>query len=803
MKTNVTLCTLFCLFLSLGNFLQSQSVPYLQNFKLQQPGLTSPDDDLTSKLQQHRYLIELQNANGNSRIAWQREQAAQPAATPSAVQSFLQNLMQQPPATSGLAQQASAKNDLVHFRGESMRLDSTYQYDGDPAVLEVPDSKIYYEYDENDRLTGQLTKLKFGQYYLDFTRNLYSYDEKGNLTADDLQFWNNAWEPRQSTQFVYDENGRLIQKTMTFALSPWQDETHELVYTGTISQPDTIYILRKADGVNMSLHQMEVFELNALGQPVMKSTFFKFYNGDIVNFQRTLYQYDGNARLSQELLQFLCYETLDNWAGHHKTNFTYDAGGNLLETLEYNWSNLDLDWHANVFTHNSYDADGNLLSQTIQRSQAQGEKSWVARQYGTQSFSWQGNLLQHLNFQWDGSNNQWKIQDETAYAYNDDGLLAEKTLQISQCAESLYNSAKHTFGYDETGRVNDSKVYSWDFDLNVWKTESMVLSDFEYDANGNIVEETVQNWVAGNWSYSHTLKTYDEAGKLTETILEFGSPGNWQPGHRFTYDYYPNGKIKEEAGHYYTAGGWLKNARTTFVYYENGHLQSETYEYLSGNNWVNVVRWLYAHDESGQLTEEVQQNFQNNAWKNNTRLNYTYDANGHLTEFSTAYFSNENWVNSTRITHAYNGLGLETSSTDYWWNFNTESWSPSLRVNTIYDKATLQPVEFLTENFEHTNFAWDINQHRENFWNALTPAFSNAQNSLDCFMSNPYVTGSSIVCDGLTRGKLSVYDVLGRLRLEQSFSGQTAIHQRLEAGSYFFVIRRENGETARRKILVR
>ncbi len=790
-------------------FTQTTAQPH-QQLKPQLFDLTPPGDHLNSKIEKHDHLHSLVNTNAESRFALRRSMASSlPAHSSHALRAFVEKQKQQQTGDlTFLINETPDSENLLHFRGDDATLDSSYQYLSDPAALDMPDAKVYYQYDEDGRLTEMKKQIRTDQVFQNFELTEYAYDMDGHLISEEYHYWNGDWDLRRVTLNTYDENGRLQLQTTEHPNSPWQDESRNMVYTGSFNQPDTIRILRKINGVDYDLHQVEAFAINAQGLPNLKTVFLKFYTGELEPIERLLFQYDNNLNVSEELMQFRCYESLGDWADHVKTTYAYNSSGSLLSATIYSWFPSESAWRETFFLSNAYNADNNLLSQTHQRRAPEGDKSWIERRYETRSYDAAGKLLQEQYHQWDATNNSWKVSEQIDYGYNNQNQLQERKIMIGECADELYNSFKTTYGYDDMGTVNDFKEYEWDIDVNNWQLQKSVARNLTYDGAGKVTEEVTLTWVAGNSSYSHILYAYTETGLLAEQIHEYGSPGNWQSGYKFTYDFTQSGQVIVEAGHYWTPNGWVNNSRTSFNYSEQGFLLNETYEYLNGNNWTGISRWQYDYYNNGQLKEETFQTFKNNAWVNSNRFNYAYDENGNNTEFTVAYFniSSGSWQFSSKANRDFNGQNQETLYTSYWWNVQMNDWGANLRVHTTYDNSTHQPTERLTENYEFTNFVWSTNLHTDHFWSGgITPSRDEWASSLDCRLANPYSAGNLISCEGIESGqtaKLSVYDMLGRLRLEQTFTGQTALDRQLEAGSYYFLIKNEKGEIFRRKVIL-
>ena len=136
-----------------------------------------------------------------------------------------------------------------------------------------------------------------------------------------------------------------------------------------------------------------------------------------------------------------------NGAWDYSSEITYDSQGRV-ETVTYNMGD------SSVVEHNTYDSQGRLT-----------EKQWEDEGApGVETYTYDGDQLVKVYSVSDG------VESETVYAYNEAGLLKEKTdtrrdpagdgtMKVTEKADSYY-------AYDEAGRMADLKTDRFDGDGN-------------------------------------------------------------------------------------------------------------------------------------------------------------------------------------------------------------------------------------------------------------------------------------------------------------------------------------------------
>lgn len=213
-------------------------------------------------------------------------------------------------------------------------------------------------------------------------------------------------------------------------------------------------------------------------------------------------------------------------------------------------------------------------------------------------------------------------------------------------------------------------------------------TNYEYDANGNLITETGFNWnfISSSWEYSYedtntfntndkvtqtTYKSWDNTlntfvneeqetytyvnGNLTEIIEESWMANDWVNEYRTTISY--DGSLPDEIIDYKWNGQWDLDERTVPAF--NGTtLEMATTERRNGMVWELDSRVLYTYDSNDRLMEETYEDRNGSNWEEESSIEYTYDASGNL---MTEVYKTPGGGVSTTETYTYDNGALMSS----------------------------------------------------------------------------------------------------------------------------------------------
>lgn len=519
--------------------------------------------------------------------------------------------------------------------------DLSYTAQGWLASVSSASSTTSFEHDA----IGQITKVTRGdgswlQYTWSGARRLtaitsnlgekveYDYDAMGNRTAQRLKDASNSLTQQQT--WVYDELGRLLRSVGA------QSQTHQYGYD--LNDNPTLSTNPKQNSTSSSYDALDRLVANT--DPLNGVTALAYDAQDNLTQVQdprgvtTQYQYDGLGNLIQQTSPDSGTTTFSHDAAGNVisktdargvvTSYSYDALNRLIARQYPAQPALNVQYHYDMTADGNkgigrltavqdasgvlgyrYDARGNLVEQ-IRSVAVLGQDKYDRLAYGFDA----ANQLTRIDYPADLSVN---------YTRNPAGQVSNISLQIGANAPVALASQ---IGYLPFGPLNSltwgngislDRQYDQDYRL-VQQQVGSWQSDYDHDANGNIVALAHSLW--GSLQYD-----YDALDRLT---LEQRST------EKKTYAYDAVGNRTGRTTYSLNDGQETQTAKQTLIYEANSNR-------LSKRNSTYDVEV----DAAGNYTRYSQ----------NRR--YSYDAQGRLNSVTDA-------AGVLKASYRYNALGQRT-----------------------------------------------------------------------------------------------------------------------------------------------
>ena len=638
--------------------------------------------------------------------------------------------------------------DLVTQTTDGDGRKETYTYDDRGRLLSYTDSdglKTSYTYQNN-----QLYEKRIGESLM----AVYTYNAMGDVIEESDACGN-------ATRYIYDSMHRCIRKQDKNGISTdyTYDENgllktvvdgggHTLSYTynayGNIEkiiQPDGAVISYTYDAEKNMLSQTD-------GRGNTKSFVYDNQNRVIESTDESgytvYYEYDKNGNITKKsdkegVIFEALYDTvwgLPVWetdALGHKTEYQYDALGNLLQVIyegkvQYTYAYDALmrrvgETYANGLSLTyTFDARNNLVKKEDNYGLTQ-ETVYNDFCQPSKEISENGNVTAYT---YDPAGNLLKMTDPEG---NETDYVCDRAGNVTKITDPNGNSTEYI--YDFCGNISTLKkadgttlqyAYDKNENLSAYKDGNDNITTYAYDRNGN--RTLVTDAMGQKTSYTYDERnnliqttdalnqttdiTYDYAGNIKKVTDENGADITFtydrnqnllsetdENGHTKSYLYDVYGRIAKEKD--------AKGNETTYTYDETGNLTGET-DALSNQTlytydpYGNVVRKTdalsgktsYTYGKEGELLQVT------DADKNS--ISYTYDKNGNLVKETDA-------LGSIR-TYTYDGAGNRVKERDALGN-ETEYIYDS--VNRLTE--TVQPdgtsIKLAYDNEDHVTGLWD------------------------------------------------------------------------------------------------
>jgi len=216
-----------------------------------------------------------------------------------------------------------------------------------------------------------------------------------------------------------------------------------------------------------------------------------------------------------------------------KEVFSYDSKGNIILHVQYNWNKKNNDWIGDYKQEYTYNHNHNLIN--IQSYWNDDANDWARRRKFESMYDGNGKAM-NIFYWWDNDTNDWIISTKYESTYE---------RQIIYC-----------WGDEVNDWIEYEKIeYTYDNDSNLtmeifYENNNVAIKDFKneymYDNNGNKTVFINYRWNndTNDWiKYSKTEYTYDSNdNQIIYTYYEWNDTNNdWEVGHKFESIYDNNG----------------------------------------------------------------------------------------------------------------------------------------------------------------------------------------------------------------------------------------------------------------------
>lgn len=342
---------------------------------------------------------------------------------------------------------------------------------------------------------------------------------------------------------AYAQNKKIINPAekirKTFTDASYRSEPQNLISLYKILYKSN-RLLPATTATSWWLEHQESYSLNILSQMLELD-------------QRTYFAYDANDRVTEQLSKIPDPNNAGSWLNSTYTQITYDANGNITETLNQNWNNnawvnstriqhtysnnletmeLGQNWDTQNGWVDSYQYlytydSSNNLTEEIDQTRDLVNSVWVNTYRYTYTYS-NGNIATEEDQEW--VNGQWRNVASFTANYNMQNRLAEVIEQDYDTVKTMYiNAYRDQYMYYQVSLKDSAYVTSkWDTTNKVWTEDSQILRF--YDSNGNDTKWLYQDWDSGSSAYvdnGQQLYTYDSNMNLSQLDLQTWTGTDW------------------------------------------------------------------------------------------------------------------------------------------------------------------------------------------------------------------------------------------------------------------------------------
>lgn len=541
--------------------------------------------------------------------------------------------------------------------GESEQAYSTYTYDGLGNRLTATDANgkvTTFAYDELGQVltatdaAGGVTTYEYNA----FGQVSRVIDARGNSTYNYYnnlgQLWRTTDASGVNTDSLYTQFGELASVTRAGATTSFQYDK-----LGRVT--------RSTDALGF----FETYTYDALGNRTSKTA--KSATGTVTTGGTTTYTYDKRGLLLTETLPMASYDADGVLRSSTVTNkFEYDARGNRTKTIEafglaearttsfvYDKNNRLIETIGQTFLgmtpheYIRYDARGNVTStmdaagaRTIFYYDDLNRKTVEINALGT-----------YTKYTYDKVGNVTEVRVyEAVSGVPADGGSEEEAPGVPGATARLT-----TFVYDNVNRMTSSSVLG--VKTGVWNGSSWVAdtsaitTNYQYDANGNVVKLT-DGYGNATYSYYDALnrKTYQVDAENYLTYWAYDANGNVTWESRYANKLAGTPQIGVPPG----LAGSPDDRHTAFTYDLVGNRTSETRHHVLVHNGSGAQAYAsaiiyYSYNGLAQVVRKTE--------ATGDFVDYAYDAAGRLTLETRKAYSDQTGASVTpTVDYYYNGV---------------------------------------------------------------------------------------------------------------------------------------------------
>jgi len=236
----------------------------------------------------------------------------------------------------------------------------------------------------------------------------------------------------------------------------------------------------------------------------------------------------------------------EEWIVDFKANTTkYNSDGNPEGMLHKFWNNDNKTWsNKDTLTLKYYDKETRKF--TLRRSWNSEFKSWNDTTYYVE-YSPNGNIVKLIYKIWDYNNNKATYGTTYIYLYDNAGrIVSRKSFKLNKETLKWDNNYIEQYKYNENNQWDTTIFKKWS-ESATWENWKRVL--LVYNTEGLKIERKEDKWNDATSEWENNIITYyeyDVNGNLVQENIDKWENDYWIQDQKITYKYDANGNIIEK-----------------------------------------------------------------------------------------------------------------------------------------------------------------------------------------------------------------------------------------------------------------
>lgn len=627
---------------------------------------------------------------------------------------------------------------------------STYKYNEQGYPTEItsyyrsaysrykePRMRQRYEFDERGFVTLDIRE-EFNDYWIIKSKMECSHDSRGNITSySEVSYDKNRIRGIQKYESEFDSRNRVTSHTEY----QWDNNLNEWIAFGKFEYKfsDNGRLLSEAAYyLDNSTHELRgeykhEYAYDDYGNETMFATYYwldgKWYGGS-----RYVSTFDSRGR---ELEYSTYVWKNDKWILSEYDAYEYDDANSSGTIYAYN---VDEDGNKSLESKSelTFDEKGNYKEGTLYVLTDEGE--FIKTAEAVWEYDSNGRMLSyHLYTSDDNWNTRYEMEGEehkydsanrlifhkkidvnndgepyvseySEYAYDDKGNCT-LTLELTRNNNGTVTKAKRReYKYDDKGNQILYLNYTWDNSTNDWAYSSKTESVFNEDGKRTLYAE--YNWSTSLNAWVGSTKEETSYSSNTNTIIYYKwdkTANDWFVDHKNTNTYDTNGLIVNSTQYIPSESGdeWIVSYVNERAYDSNGNqIYSRTKYYNNGEVFgYDYTELAYDDNHNVILQLKHRWNYETNDWMQDYKYEFAFDTYGNRTKYKYYYYNEETgkWELSYGSECMYDERGNELKRTEYGW-YEGNEYVARIATNTYNENYQLTCSELIS--YEYDGNSW-------------------------------------------------------------------------------------------------
>ena len=341
----------------------------------------------------------------------------------------------------------------------------------------------------------------------------YSYSSDGDSTLIQKVIfgYNDAFQHLFYNVYIFNEN-----------LEKWTSAYREEYYPNELGQ-DTIMISYAAGPSGSDWVPQTKMETAFDPMGNQTTTAWYFWDSDNHNwFGEYKYEsgYDENNNQIMSADYYWNY-TENTWTGSYRSEVEYDANGNLISYTSSMWDESKNSW-VKMNKTEYHDDFEQLQSSSIFYVWDELENTWIPQ--NKEEYISTENGYQFSYYYWDLAHSNWMPEYELENVYDlDSGVFIYITTLWDEFTGKIISREKMEAAIDEFGNNQYEKVSVWNDSANEWMIQSQTEYTYD-DQNRNI--EILQTFRKDTLFNSHLICAMDSVEAIDKVTGDYACQGN-------------------------------------------------------------------------------------------------------------------------------------------------------------------------------------------------------------------------------------------------------------------------------------